>query len=130
MDRYSENFAQDSVYSAFGILMSIQNVAERSIILDAARSDLVTTGTYTTDSIMEIVNFEDPEDGTNALLNVADYYHIVNSCNQYLAKVDTVSTKDGYAEMKREYAAIVMIPPPISSFTSNLTGSLSTLSIL
>ena len=109
MDRYSENFAQDSVYSAFGILMSIQNVAERSIILDAARSDLVTTGTYTTDSIMEIVNFEDPEDGTNALLNVADYYHIVNSCNQYLAKVDTVSTKDGYAEMKREYAAIVMI---------------------
>ena len=60
MDRYSENFAQDSVYSAFGILMSIQNVAERSIILDAARSDLVTTGTYTTDSIMEIVNFEDP----------------------------------------------------------------------
>ena len=109
MDRYSDKFAEDSIYSAFGILMSMQNVAERSIILDATRSDLVTTGTYTTDSIMELVNFEDPEDGTNALLNVADYYHVINSCNQYLAKVDTVSTKDGYAEMKREYAAIMMI---------------------
>ena len=84
MDRYSENFAQDSVYSAFGILMSVQKVAERTIILDATRSDLVTTSAYTTDSIMELVNFENPEDGSNALLNVADYYHIINSCNFYL----------------------------------------------
>ena len=109
MDRYSENFAQDSVYSAFGILMSVQKVAERTIILDATRSDLVTTSAYTTDSIMELVNFENPEDGSNALLNVADYYHIINSCNFYLAKADTVSTKNGYAEMKREYAEVIII---------------------
>ncbi len=105
MERYSDKFAQDTVYSEFGILKSIQNIAERTVILDASRSDLVTTGTYTTDSIMNIFNFANPEDGENKLLNVADYYHIINSCNFYLAQVDTTTSKNGYQEMKREFAA-------------------------
>lgn len=104
MERYSDKFAQDTVYSEFGILKSIQNIAERTVILDASRSDLVTTGTYTTDSIMNVFNFADPEDGENKLLNVADYYHIINSCNFYLAQVDTTVSKNGYQQMKREFA--------------------------
>lgn len=110
MERYTvDKYAQDSVYSAFGILMSVQNVAERSVIIDAAHSDLVTSGTYTTDSIKELIDFDQVEDGDNDLLNVADYYHIINSCNFYLAKSDTTVTKNGYAEMKREWAAIQAI---------------------
>ena len=97
LDRYAtENrYAQDSVFSAFGILKSIQSIGERFVILDAARSDLATVGTYTTDSIKALANFENPKDGDNALLNVADFYHIINSCNYYLAHVDTVSQKNG-----------------------------------
>lgn len=109
MDRYSDQFAKDSVYSAFGILMTIQDVAERGVILDAAKSDLVKTGVYTTDSIMDLYNFTDAEDRSSKLLCVSDYYHIVNSCNFYLAKVDTAFSKNGYKEMKREYAAIQAI---------------------
>lgn len=108
MDRYADadQYAKDSVYSEFGILMSIQNVAERTIILDECRSDLVSSGTYTTDSISELMNFQNPEDGSSKLLNVADFYHIVNSCNFYFARVDTLKSKNGVPEMKRAYAAI------------------------
>lgn len=109
LKRYSENYAQDSVYSAFGILRSLQNVGSRSVLLDAARSDLSTTGTYTSDSIKNIADFENPEDGDNTLLNAADYYHIINSCNFYMARVDTLIEKNGVPEMKREYAQIQAI---------------------
>ncbi len=109
LKRYSENYAQDSVYSAFGILKSLQNVGSRSVLLDAARSDLSATGTYTSDSIKSIADFENPEDGDNDLLNAADYYHIINSCNFYMARVDTLIEKNGVPEMKREYAQIQAI---------------------
>ena len=109
LKRYSENYAQDSVYSAFGILKSLQNVGSRSVLLDAARSDLSTTGIYTSDSIKSIADFENPEDGDNKLLNAADYYHIINSCNFYMARVDTLLEKNGVPEMKREYAQIQAI---------------------
>ena len=106
LTRYSEDYAKDSVYSAFGILKSIQKVGERTVLLDAARSDLSSIGTYTTDSIRSIANFENPEDGSSTLLNAADYYHIINSCNFYFARVDTALSKNGVPELKREYAQI------------------------
>jgi hypothetical protein len=106
LKRYTEDYAKDSVYSAFGILKSIQKVGERTVLLDEARSDLSTIGTYTTDSIKSIANFENPEDGSSALLNAADYYHIINSCNFYIARVDTMLSKNGVPEMKREYAQV------------------------
>lgn len=111
LDRYAteDRYAQDSVFSAFGILKSIQSIGERFVILDAARSDLATVGTYTTDSIKALANFENPKDGDNALLNVADFYHIINSCNYYLSRVDTVSQKNGKNEMLRETAQIETI---------------------
>lgn len=110
LERYAnDTYAQDSVYSAFGILKSIQKIGVRTVVLDEVRSDLATIGTYTTDSIKSIANFENPEDGSSAFLNVADYYHIINSCNFYLARVDTVSTKNGVAEMKREATQIEAI---------------------
>lgn len=108
MDRYADEnaFGKDEMYSALGILRSIQNVAERTIILDATRSDLVTAGTYTNDSIGNIMEFNNPADGSSALLNVADFYHVVNSCNFYLANADTTKTKDGKRVMKAEWAQV------------------------
>ncbi|MGN1236718.1 MAG: hypothetical protein ACI4TS_04670, partial [Bacteroidaceae bacterium] len=91
---------------ALGILRSIQNVAERTMILDASRSDLVTGGTYTTDSINDLMNFNKPADGSSVWCNVADYYHIVNSCNFYLANVDTTITENNVKIMQREWAQV------------------------
>lgn len=108
MDRYAtdDKFGADSIYSALGILRSIQNVAERTVILDASRSDMVTSGTYTTDSINDLMNFNNPADGSSVWCNVADYYHIVNSCNFYLANVDTTITENNVKIMQREWAQV------------------------
>lgn len=108
LDRYAteSKYGADSVYSALGILRSIQRVSERTILLDACRSDLVTSGTYTTDSISDLIDFNNPEDGSSALLNVADFYHVVNSCNFYLANVDTTVTENNEKTMLREWAEV------------------------
>ena len=75
LDRYAteKKFGGDSVYSALGVLRSIQNIAERTVLLGECRGDLVTDGTYTTDSIGNIINFGEMENGSSELLNVADY---------------------------------------------------------
>lgn len=107
LERYAtDTYAQDSIYSVYGILKGIQKVTPRTILLDAVRSDLAAMSTYTSDSIKAIANFENPADGSSGLLNVADYYLIINSCNFYLAMVDTVSTVNGSAVMLRETAQV------------------------
>ena len=108
LKRYAgvDKYAKDSIYSALGILRSIQNVAERTVILGDAKGDLFTTGTYTTDSVNAIANFENPADGSSALLNVADFYHVINSCNFYLANVDTTVTQNNVKIMQREWAQV------------------------
>ena len=108
LDRYAteKKFGGDSVYSALGVLRSIQNIAERTVLLGECRGDLVTDGTYTTDSIGNIINFGEMENGSSQLLNVADYYHVVNSCNFYLANVDTTVTQNGIKIMEREWAQV------------------------
>ena len=108
LDRYAteKEFGKDSIYSALGVLRSIQNVAERAVILGECRGDLVTAGTYTTDSIGNIITFGETENGSSALLNVADFYHVVNSCNFYLANVDTTVTQNNQKIMQREWAQV------------------------
>ena len=51
LDRYATEsaYGKDSIYSALGVLRSIQNVAERTVLLGECRGDLVTSGTYTND---------------------------------------------------------------------------------
>lgn len=111
LKRYAgvDRYAQDSIYSALGILRSVQNVAERTVIIGEAKGDLFSTGTYTTDSVNAIANFDNPADGSSGLLNVADFYHVVNSCNFYLANVDTTITQNNVKIMQREWAAVQSI---------------------
>ena len=108
LERYAseKEFGKDSIYSALGVLRSIQNVAERTVLLGECRGDLVTDGVYTTDSIGNIINFGETENGSSALLNVADFYHVVNSCNFYLANVDTTVTQNNVKIMQREWAQV------------------------
>ena len=108
LERYAseKEFGKDSIYSALGVLRSIQNVAERTVLLGECRGDLVTDGVYTTDSIGNIINFGETENGSSVLLNVADFYHVINSCNFYLANVDTTVTQNNVKIMQREWAQV------------------------
>ncbi len=106
LERYTEKNAGDSLYSYLGILKSMQKIVERDVILGEARGDLVTTTTYTSDSVSHISNFDEQRDGDNAFLQCADYYNIINQCNFYLHYVDTADVKDEVKYMQKEWAQV------------------------
>ena len=110
MDRYSENFSgNDTVYFYLGILRNVQDMVEQNELLGDLRSDLVTTTSYSSDSIADIINYQKLQDGENGLLNRAAYYKFINQCNFYLAKVDTNAVKNNIYYMRKEYAQVVAI---------------------
>lgn len=89
-ERHSYEVAGDTLYSYWGILKSLQNVAERYVILGETRGDLVDGTAFVSDSIKAMLDFDMDKatDGSNRYLKASDYYHIINSCNAYLASVD------------------------------------------
>lgn len=111
-ERHSYVIAQDTLYSYWGIVKSLQNVAERYVILGECRGDLVSSTGYVTDSIRAILDFNSDQatDGSCRFLCASDYYHIINSCNAYLAQYDkkrTTGTREPY--MLKEAAQVQAI---------------------
>lgn len=112
LNRYAENFSgKDTVYFYHGILRNVQDMIEQNELLSDLRSDLVTTTSYSSDSISPIINYErdKAKDGDSELLNRAAYYKVINQCNFYLAKVDTMARKNNLYYMRKEYAQVVNI---------------------
>ena len=102
----------DTLYGYWGILKSLQNIGERYVILGECRGDLVDGTEYISDSIHAILNFDkaNTQDGSNRYLKAADYYHIINSCNAFLANCDTVQTDGRNRQtMVKEYAQVCAI---------------------
>ena len=115
MDRHVgiEELAQDTLYSYWGILRSLQHVAERYVILGEGRGDLIDGTQYVSDSINSILSFGltgDASDGSNRYLKAADFYHIVNSCNAYIYRADTAAVSGlNRPLMLSEYAQVASI---------------------
>lgn len=96
----------DSVFSVLGILKSVQGVADRHVLLNELRADLISISkTKAVVDVQELsksmFNLE-----TNKYLNVKDYYSVINNCNVYLARVDTSLAKDNIKLMMPEYVAV------------------------
>lgn len=111
-ERHSHEVAGDTLYSYWGILRSMQNVGERYIVLGECRGDLVDGTAYLSDSIKSILDFDQEKaiDGSNRYLRASDYYHIINSCNAYLAQADTtLLTGTNQPYMMKEYAQVEAI---------------------
>lgn len=110
LDRYSLSFSgTDTVGFYLGILRELQEVIEQNVLLGELRSDLMVTTDYCSDSISDIANFRSPEDGDNALLNRAAYYKVINQCNFYLDKVDTMAVVRSEYYMRKECAQVQLI---------------------
>ena len=107
-DKIYEN-ANDTVYSYFGILTCLQDIAERQVLLGELRGDLVSTTKYVTDTLYAISNFDDPQDGSCSLLNIRDYYNVINNCNLYISNADTSMVKSNIKYMVPEYAQVQII---------------------
>ncbi len=111
-ERHSYEVAGDTLYSYWGILRSLQNVAERYVVLGECRGDLVDGTSYISDSIKAILDFDmdKAKDGSCRYLQASDYYHVINSCNAYLAQADTaLVTGTNQPYMLKEYAQVEAI---------------------
>lgn len=107
-DKAYEN-AQDTLYSYLGIMRAMQDVAERQVILGEIRGDLVSATEYATDTLHAISNFDNPQDQSCSMLNVSDYYNIINNCNFYIYNCDTSAVKSNIKYMIPEYAQVKAI---------------------
>ena len=110
MDRYAEGFSgKDTVNFYLGILANVQGVMENNVILGEVRSDLIKPTKYVSDSLSKIANFQQVPDADNGLVNRAAYYKVINQCNFYLAKVDTLAMKNNSYYMRKEFAQVQFI---------------------
>lgn len=110
VDLYAEGFTgKDTVNFYLGILANVQEVIENNVILGELRGDLVAPTAYVSDSVSDVLNFTPKEDADNGLLNRAAYYKVINQCNFYMAKVDTMAQKNNNYYMRREFAQVQMI---------------------
>ena len=107
-DKNYEN-ANDTLYSYLGIMKCVQNLAERQVILNEVRGDLTASTEWVTDTLHAISNFEDPKDGSCTMLNISDYYEVINNCNLYIANADTAKVKSNVQYMLPEYAQVQAI---------------------
>ena len=101
--------ANDTLYSYLGILKHVQDIAERQVILNELRGDLVSPTTYITDTLHAIANFDNPADGSCSMLDISDYYAVINNCNLYIANCDTNAVKSNIKYMLSEYYQVQTI---------------------
>lgn len=98
--------ANDSLYSALGILTQMQALGERYVTLGELRGDLVTVPPTAAADLQHINAFEAAGEGS-AMLSRRDYYSVINNCNVALTRMNTAVTEHGVQVMLPEYAAIM-----------------------
>ncbi len=98
--------ANDTLYSYLGIMRAMQDIAERQIVLGEIRGDLVAPSEYATDTLYAISNFDAPQDLSCSMLNISDYYNVINNCNFYIHNCDTSAVKANIKYMIPEYTQV------------------------
>ena len=98
------NTPNDTVYSVLGIINKIQKLADRTVLLGEIRGDLSEITENASTDLQQLANFTAGVD--NAYNEVSDYYAVIQNCNFYLSRVDTMLSKRGERVFAREYAAV------------------------
>lgn len=84
---------QDTLYQVMGIIHRMQKLADRTVLLGELRADLVDVNANATLDLQQIGNNNVTVD--NMYNSPVDYYAVINSCNIYLAHVDSLLTAHG-----------------------------------
>lgn len=96
--------ANDSLYSALGILGQMQKLSERYVLMDELRGDLMSATEDAVEAIQEVANFN--VSPSNTYCDVTDYYSVINNCNYAITYMDTSLVNFDTKEMLPEFAAI------------------------
>lgn len=107
---YEENHklsqATDTVYSVMGIIQRMQKIADRVVILNEARGDLVEITDHATQDLRDIYEFNETSKN-NKYNQIVDFYSVINNCNFFLSKVDTSYVRNHQNVFMREYVAVL-----------------------
>lgn len=98
--------ATDTVYSVMGIVQKLQTIADRVVVLNEARGDLVEATDRATEDLRDIYNFNETSKD-NRYNQIVDFYAVINNCNYFLSKVDTSYVRNNKNVFKREYVAVL-----------------------
>ncbi len=98
---------QDTVFQIMGIVRSMEKVVDKSIVLGDVRADLVDVTSENNPNaptdIQQISKNQISED--NTYNSPADFYSVINSCNVYLAYVDSLLETKGKKKYREEVIA-------------------------
>ncbi len=94
---------KDTVYQMMGIINGMQKVVDQSIILGELRSDLVDINEHTPIPLQEVASCNIGVD--NVYNDPTDFYSVINSCNIYLANVDSLLRSAGKQYYEKEIIA-------------------------
>ena len=95
---------KDSIFQLMGIVRNMQKVVDKSIIIGEVRADLVDINDHTTQALQQLSDNLVSED--NEYNDPTDFYAVVNSCNLYLAYVDSLQKNKGVQKYRNEIIAV------------------------
>lgn len=140
------NYATDTVYTVMGIISKMQAIADRSVLLNEVRGDLVSTTPAANKSLKDIYAW-DFSGKENVYDDPTDYYAVINNCNYFLAHADTSYIRNHknvflkeyiavlsyrawtYLQLAQAYGKVYFVNQPIVSADQASDGSLSLLDI-
>ena len=85
---------QDTLFQMMGIIKSMQKIADRTVLLGEVRADLVDVDPLHSSADIQELNANNVS-ATNIYNQPSDYYAVINSCNIYLAYVDSMRNSQG-----------------------------------
>jgi hypothetical protein len=98
------NSKTDSIFFAFGIMQSMQQLADQYVFQGEMRGDNVSTTIYTDNDLRQLYSFS--ANATNQYDSAYVYYRVINNCNYYIAHRDTTLFTGAVNVVMNEYAAV------------------------
>lgn len=94
----------DTVFCILGILSKMQKLADRNVLAGELRADLMDVTVNSSNEIRDLNNFT-LDSKTSPFSDVRDYYTVINNCNYFITKADTMVTVLGERVFKKEINA-------------------------
>lgn len=101
------NTPYDTVYSVIGIYDKLQRIADRTHLLGEIRGEMTTTTENANKELKQIANFT--IDKNNKYNSPKDYYAIIQNCNFFISRADSLLQKRGVKVFEKEIATVHII---------------------
>ena len=94
----------DTLHSVLGIIQTMRNVVDRTILLGEVRGDLISVTDAASDDLKNLAEFRNLDD--NEYNKISDYYAVIQNCNFYLESANLNLKKHGEVVFAKEYSVI------------------------